>query len=237
MGTMFRPASFISLPPPELTQLDIEAFFSKYRSLVTPLEFEKIHELVVKTRPSRGNRYYISSSDGKLDFEHEIYARMDAQRSQDADLSKMEVIVVEDVDVRCLVALDAAYQLDPQFLLAYTGVGDKHSPDLEAVNDPTDMAVKWYVTEMSMLLEFPWQVEDSRIVEKFAKMEKPWYTTLLPSRHTAGTEATKPWWKEAVRTDCRLTITTVRSKIACYCLTDKLRESRRIDGSLAANRR
>ena len=128
--------------------------------------------MISKTSPIRGHRYFISSFNGRLEFEHDCYARMDAQRSKEADLSKLEIILVENVDVRCLVALDAAYQLDPQFLLAYTGAGDKHSSHIEAAADPANMAGKWYTTEISMLLQFLWQVEDSRIVKRFASLEE-----------------------------------------------------------------
>jgi hypothetical protein len=237
MGTMFRPPFPTPPPPSDASKLDIEAFFNKYRSLLTPEGFARFHNLVSKTRPSRGHRYFISSFDGRLEFEHDCYARMDAQRSKEADLSKLEMILVEDVDVRCLVALDATYQLDPQFLLAYTGAGHRHSPDIEAVADPADVAGKWYTTEISMLLQFPWQVEDSRIVKRFASLEESWYKRLLKSRPDTEPDAAKPWWKEHVRTDSGMAITKISSKVACYCLTDKLRESGRISDSPAVDRR
>ena len=225
MRTMFRPGASMSQPPSSTTKLDTEAFFSKYKSLLTPEEFGRFHDLASKTRRSFGYRYYISSSDGKLDTDV-VYKRIDTQRSRNADLSKMETILVEDVDVRCLVALDATYQLDPQFLLAYTSVGDKRSPDLEAAAGPADLAGKWYTAEISMLLEPPWFIEDSMMLKMFADMDKPWYRSLLARPDDTETEVAKPWWKEEIRTDNNSVGTKIRSKIACYCLTDKLRESR-----------
>jgi hypothetical protein len=115
LGTMFRPASFTSLPPSVTTKPDIEAFFNKYRSLVTPEKFDDFRYLIDKARPSRGHRYFISSFGGMFRFKHDCYASMDTQHSEHADLSKMEVILVEDVDVRFLATQDATYHLDAQF--------------------------------------------------------------------------------------------------------------------------
>jgi hypothetical protein len=136
-----------------------------------------------------------------------------------------------------LVSLDATYNLDPRFLLAYTIHGEKHSPNMEAVADPAGMAGKWYTTEISMFLESPWQIEDSRIAKKFASLEESWYRRLLNRRHDTQPQGKKPWWKEAIRTDGAPGVTILRSKIACYCLTEKLRESGRISESPAVNRR
>lgn len=148
-------------------------FCGPYRSLLTAEEFDNFFARLGKNRASRESRYYVSSVDGKLKVEHDCYDESHTHRSHDADLSKMEIMLVEDVDVRCLIALNATFPLDPQLMLAYTGVGDKHSPDLDAKVVRADMTRKWYVTEMSMLLEFPWQVEDSRIVKKFVTMDEP----------------------------------------------------------------
>lgn len=225
MRTMLRPTSFIPPPPSRATELDIEAFFNKYRSLLSPEEFGRFSDLVSKTRPSWGRRCFVSSSTGKLSYEYGSIARMDIRRSRAADLSKMEIIFVEDVDVRLLVALDTAYHLDPQFLLAYKGAGDKHSPDFETTSGPADMAGKWYITEISMLLEDPWHLEDSNNPSKIYTRVEPWFTNLFRRRHATGTDFVSPWWKEPVRTEVNFSHTKVSSKIACYCLTDKLRES------------
>lgn len=230
-------ASFIPPPPSKLTELNIEAFLNKYRSLVSPEEFVRFHNLASKTRPSRCYRCFISSKAGRLEYEYGHNALTNPQRSQDADLSKMEIILVEDVDVWLLVALEATYQLDPQFLLAYTGTGDKYSPDFEATTDPTDMAGKWYTTEISMSLEHQWEVEDSDMVKMLTYVGRPWYKSLHVRLDDTETEAAMPWWKEAIRTDGGLTRTTVRSKIACYCLTDKLRELNWMFESPAVSRR
>lgn len=235
MGKAMRAAA-TALPPFNLAALNAEPFFDPYHSLLTVEEFEKFLTLVGQNRASRESRYYVSSGDGKLGCERGRNLRTHTQRSRDADLSKMEIMLVEDVDTRCLMALDANYHLDPQFVLAYADVGDKHSPDLDATADPTDMAGKWYVTEMSMSLDFPWQVGDSRAVKKFSTMDEPWYTNLFRGRHTAGTWLVNPWWGESVREEFDYANTKVRSKIACYCLTDKLRESGQISESLTAKR-
>jgi hypothetical protein len=53
--------------------------------------------------------------------------------------------------------------------------------------------------------------------------------SFLPTRrHDTEPKGAKPWWKEAIRTEGGVAATKVRSKIACYRLTDKLRESGRI---------
>jgi hypothetical protein len=219
-------------PDDPSSDLDSELFFNKYRPLLPPDEFEQFRTLVGKIRASPVLRYYVRPGQSWLGL-GSSYANgpMDPRRSEDADLSKMEVLIVQDVDVRRLLVLDDAYQLDPQFVLAYAGVGDKHSPEFDKMTDSAGMAGKWYVTEMSILLESPWETEDSMTVKRAAALELPWYKWLLAQRRAPEENPTHPWWKEAVRSEKPFINTTIRSKVACYCLTDKLRESRQISES------
>ena len=237
MGNLFRPAPVVPPPPSKSTKRDVEAFFDKYRSLLPSEEFDKFRDLVGRTRPGRTSRYFFTSSSGKLGYEYLPSVRTQAERSKNADLSKMEIVLVEDVDEACLVALDTVYQLDPEFLLAYTSMGDKHSRDFEATADPADMTGKWYVAEMAISVGYPWLTEESRFVKKYNTSNRPLYKTLLAGRHATERGALKPWWEEEIRTGNFLLSTKVRSKIACYCLTDKLRESGRTSELLVVDRR
>jgi len=145
-GDDFRTAKTPAPQPPDSANLDSETFFNKYRSLLTPDGFDKFRALVGKTRASHTQRYYVRRDvpDCRLGFKMYWPDRpMDLQRSEEVDLSKTQVLLIEDVDVRRLLQLEAAYQLDPQFVLAYAGVGDKRSPELDKVAISGSMTGKW----------------------------------------------------------------------------------------------
>lgn len=180
-GDDFRAAEPPAPQPPDSADLDSETFFNKYRSLLTPDEIDKFRALVGKTRASSTQRYYVRRDDPDCTHGFEMYwpdGPMDLQRSEEVDFSQMQVLLIEDVDVRRLLQLDSIYQLDPQLVLAYAGVGDKRSPGLDEGTVPGSMAGKWYTTEMSMLLKSPWETEDSQTVKNSAFLELPYYKAL-----------------------------------------------------------
>lgn len=81
-----------------------------------------------------------------------------------------------------------------------------------------------------MLLKSPWETEDSQTVKDAAFLELPYYKALyqlLITRNRAPAAESclaNPWWKESIRSEKKFIDTTIRWKIACYCLTDKLSE-------------
>ena len=230
MDKAARAATPTAAPTSNSASVDSEPFFSKYRSLLTTEEFGNFHDLISKTRKCCVARYYISSSDGGLRHEeYYFYTYREVQRHREADLSKMEIILVEDLDLRYLMALDATHQLNPHFMLAYVGVGSARSPGFETLTVPANMTGKWYTTEISISLDFPWQLEGSDLRESLNTTDDPWYKALLLKLRDPrpDSESTSPWWEEVARSHDNFR-PTVRSKIACYCVSDKLRESRRV---------
>jgi len=128
------------------------------------------------------------------------------------------VLLIEDVDIRCILLLDAQFNLDPQFLLSYIDSrsefesynikphGDEvHKPKVGNVGD-------WYRIDGHMCC-YSSQTDATRPLA--------WQKTPKSSKSGMCSNENRPWCQEA----CRLDHYMVRSVIACYCLSNNLRKS------------
>jgi hypothetical protein len=208
---------------PQSVTPNLESFFEKYRSIVRPSDFEKFRSTLGRERSFWGS---LLTEDHREAYE---YRRWKPSMAKQLRQRKRDILLIEDVDINCIMALDAEFSLDPQFILNYVGCGefssnykemhgqDQYEGQFHRAN--VGMAGSWYVTRCKIQGEMPWRSCDpSRTA--WQNVPKFW-------DRGGATNAKRPWWSEACRQIGPVEPSTeIESKIACYCLSDSLRKLR-----------
>ena len=137
-------------------------------------------------------------------------------------------LLIEDADIECILALDAEYGLDPQFIVSYVGRSyalDRWDTSFGHPTCPKDASIvrNWYLTSGTT----------------FGPFSRRWHNPSRTARRGMpkffdrgeATNGKRPWWGEACRQICHEEFREgehffVDSKIACYCLSDDLRKLR-----------
>jgi hypothetical protein len=201
---------------------DQEKFFQKYKTMLSLSDLEKFRTLIGRRRnytarlvgnnfggrittPKPENPDSATRSgwtNAEWTHEHSGY-----EERYDDDYT----LLIEDVDIRCLLALDAKFDLDPRFVISYAG------PHLRTHQAETSTAGSWFTSVGTIEQDCSRQIDDWLRLRRMKRESTP---TL--SRRTKATSACRPWWQE----DCRSYDRNFhRTVIACYCLSDKIRKS------------
>lgn len=141
---------------------------------------------------------------------------------------KRDILVIEDVDIRCILALDAKFNLDPKFFLQYVGskglgapqqfLDDARWPDHGSHLADEGMAGSWCVTSGRINGDFPWQMYEPLLTA--------WQSALKVVNRDKVTNAKRPWWQGTCRQSDQGFEHQIRSTVACYCLSNELRKLR-----------
>jgi hypothetical protein len=201
-----------------------EDFFKKYQSLLSPSAFSEFRSVFSRVRNFQARLWQCS------DHNKSPFSIWSPSKVQDLKRQNRDVLLIQDVDIRCLLALDAEFNLDPTFILSY-GKGTMRSlnspvPRDECHQAKTGLAGSWYTTAGHINGNFLWMKGEW---QPSANMS--WQVDLGDQSCDRNLSANRPWWQE----DCRQ-IRHARlhgfnnqyftSVSACYCLSDRLRESR-----------
>jgi hypothetical protein len=202
---------------------NLEDFFEKYKSKMEPSDFDKFRSTLGRERDFWGS---LLTGDPRDVYE---YRRWTPSMAKQLRQQKRDILLIEDADINCIMALDAEFSLDPQFILNYVGCGQFSSNYKERHNQDQyggqyhranmGMAGSWYVTCCKIQGEFPWRSCDPP--------RTAWQSVPKFWDRGRATNAKRPWWSEACRQLGPVEPNTeIESKIACYCLSDNLRKLR-----------
>jgi len=188
----------------EKDPLDQDDLLRKYQALLQPCDWEEFASVVTRERDSKGYLVRVERPQCQ-DWKPSMVGAMDR------DNHEVEILLVEEVDIGWLMALDAKFDLDPAFVLSYAGFpatgrsdDDYFMPhdDCRKVSSGKDGRTgSWY--------------------KMIGQMNGIW-------QHGEISPTKCPWYREQRRcrpSSVRSTCAGRSSVIACYCLTDKLRKS------------
>lgn len=183
-------------------------FFQKYKKLVPKHEWEAFCSLISRERDYQAT-LFSKIFDGYL---RGYWMGTGEQLDQHSD----DILLIEDLDISCILALDVQFDLDPQFILSYAGLkGPMEFGHTTVPHRKSGLGTKgsWYTISGSIDSYDSVQIDES----------SPTVRRMIPGFWKRGqTSNTKrPWCQEARRQKRTHGITSV---IACYCLTDSLRE-------------
>jgi hypothetical protein len=210
-----RPSTPRSVAP------SLEDFFEKYRSIMRPSDFDGFRSTLGRERDFWGS---LLTEDLR---EVREYRRWTPSMAKQLRRQKRDILLIQDADINCIMALDAEFSLDPRFILNYVGCGQYSSNYKERRGQDqfegqfhradSGMAGSWYVTHCKIQGDFPWHSCDPS--------RTAWQGVTKFWDRGGATDAKRPWWSE----DCRQMgpvepSTEIESKIACYCLSDDLRK-------------
>jgi hypothetical protein len=201
---------------------DLESFFEKYKTMVRPSRSDEFRSTLGRERNFRALTF--PHNDCK-DDDTESPFLLGARYWIPSKVKELQrgILLVEDADIHCVLALDAEFGLDPRFIVRYVDYSHflepSHPPfgDSSCCND-AGMAGNWYIISGTTWGAFSRRWRDpSRTAQRGI--------TKFFDRGEA-TKKKRPWWGEA----CRRTSSTdveqfvIHSRIACYCLSDDLRK-------------
>jgi hypothetical protein len=202
-------------------------FFQKYNDIVPSSELKEFRSLVGRERDFKAHLwqpYSASKERGLWTKTDDPWTPSRLQKLKDTDHG---VLVIEDVDIRCLDALDAVFGLDPAFLVRYVSSAERvrrpfsNQPDGYHQTE-TGMSGTWYITNAKAACNSSWPTNNSSphlptVLQRSYKLFKDDKTWKKDS----------PWWQEPCRrgrsleTDGKDAIISV---IACYCLSENFRK-------------
>ena len=203
----------------------LEGFFAKYRSLVIPSRFDRFRSTLGRERAFRAFMYQDKAEVDTYQRSWESKWEPWMVKQLCVERGTSRTLLIEDADIKCILALDEEFSLDPRFVVSYASYNRfsknvflvPRGSALRSHRAVTGMAGSWYISCSTTAALFSWRgnrPSRQRIPKFFDRGE--------------ATNEKRPWWRE----DCRQTVEDneiyceVESKIACYCLTDDIRKLR-----------
>jgi hypothetical protein len=141
-----------------------------------------------------------------------------------------DVLLIEDVDIRCLLAIDAEFNLDPKFILSYTkGTArgfQSPAPRDECHQTETGSAGSWYTTADHITNDT--EMTPGRWLHLY---KSPWQRNPENQGRDKEPSAKLALWQESCKQIRPISllgsqIEFFTSVSACYCLSDSLRKLR-----------
>lgn len=133
--------------------------------------------------------------------------------------SKIGLLLIEDVDITWLSAVDGMFHLDPRFLLAYVSRQAENNifanESLRSGPPPPARGL-WYTSDTRVHKKPSWGV---------VKPQRPVLLRCRPDGHN-GRPVSCDWWEEPLRQEAWGDGLKFISRIGCYCLSEKARKSR-----------
>lgn len=189
-----------------------EEFFQKYRELVPKHDWEAFRSLISRERKFQATLFRgLSRPYSGLSWRFTMGEWLDPCSDS--------ILLIEDVDIRCILALDDQFDFDPQFILSYAGLKGEHdhdplyTPNHESRKSSRGTKGSWYRIDGSAGPYASLQTVDSR--SPVRRMDSMFW------KRGQTSKMERPWCQEACRQRCTY---GVQSVIACYCLSDSLRE-------------
>jgi hypothetical protein len=195
---------------------DLERFFEKYKRMVRSSRFDEFRSILGRKRNSRSLLFtYRDCKDDDETKYHNFFDVLELPwKPRQVGQLRSGIILIEDADIECLLALDSKFGLDPRFIVRYVDYSHflepSHPPfGHTSCRNDAGMAGTWYTTSGTSAY---------------------WYDSSRTAQRgiAEATNGNNPWWGEAYRKHC-LSVEgkfTVTSRIACYCLSDDLRKLR-----------
>jgi hypothetical protein len=199
---------------------DLESFYEKYKTMVQPARLDEFRSTLGRKRHPRAYMYEDKdcTNGGRPWFFSPLSAKGLRQKERCT-------LLVEDVDIEWISVLDAEFGLDPQFIVRYVGYSHFLDPSFPpfghaSCRNDAGMAGNWYINRGTT----------------YGKFSRRWHDPSRTARRgvpksfdrAEAIDEIRPWWGEACRQE-RFPDSEqffVRSKIACYCLSDDLRKLR-----------
>ena len=210
-------------PVPNDMASDTERFFRKYSRLMPPPEFNEFRSMIGRERKFQA-QLWRHLSDG-------FYGASEWTPSSvhDLDTRNQDILLIEDVDVRCVMALDTAFDLDPQFILSYAGF--RKAAEFRYIPTPvdnfhytgTEYSRSWYTMVGKVEGGCSWRTDGSKALPR-----KEWQSDLKLWKHRGASGVNRPWCQEARRQGVPNQGSrnhSFTSIVACYSLSKTLRES------------
>jgi hypothetical protein len=95
---------------------DLEAFFGKYSGIVPQSELAEFRSLISREQNSKAERFR------RCDVAAYGGSEWSPSKVHELDRDSISILLIEDVDVRWIMALDAEFDLDPHLILSYAGL-------------------------------------------------------------------------------------------------------------------
>jgi hypothetical protein len=189
---------------------DHKRFFQKYNDIVPPSELKEFRSLVGRERDFKAHLwqpYSASKERGLWTKTDDPWTPSRLQKLKDTDHG---VLMIEDVEIRCLDALDAVRR-------PFSNQPDGYH------QTETGMSGTWYMTNAKAACHSSWPTNNSSphlptVLQRSYKLFKGDKTRRKDS----------PWWQEPCRRGRSLEKEgkdAIISVIACYCLSENLRKS------------
>lgn len=153
----------VAAAPEDCSTLDHGEFFRNYIPLLPPGDFREFHALLNKTRRCQARRY-LNSHPESASFSSVVYINdymsyLDEFRARTPD-SSLGTLILADLDISWFIALDAKFQLDPQFVIAYVAAGTKHNLELGGSAHSPNTTGRCYATEISISAGTLWEKKE-----------------------------------------------------------------------------
>ena len=212
---------------------DHDKFLQKYSSILPPPEFEEFSSLISRERKFQAQIW--KEADGGLYEASELTL----SKIRDLEIGRDDILLIEDVDIRCVMALDAKFDLDPHFILNYAGFQKvaEHQYATTSVDEfhfagtGTGTSGSWYTIVGKFQADCLRQTDDSP-----SHPRNDWQNALKLWEHRGASETDRPRCQElrrqGVPTEDSLDHSYL-SVVACYCLS----KTRRRSSPLANSRR
>lgn len=217
----------MDVAPKEKAAPSHEEFFKKFKDIVLEEEFDGFRSTLGRRREFQAAIWHRISGSFRSRLWTPTFTRYQ-------DESKPAVLMIEDVDIRCIMSLDADFDIDPQFFANYAGYKHKTLMGRRSFlldkyhQSDTGIAGSWYVMVGWTEGHYSWKKDDPHSVPRDAwrKVSKPW-------KRDRSYGADRPWYDELHRnflSNNAQANQPFKTVIACYCLSDSLRKLRpRID--------
>ena len=202
---------------------DHDKFLQKYSSILPPPEFEEFSSLISRERKFQAQIW--KEADGGLYEASELTL----SKIRDLEIGRDDILLIEDVDIRCVMALDAKFDLDPHFILNYAGFQKvaEHQYAPTSVDElhfaETGTSGSWYTIVGKVQADCLRQTDDSP-----SHPRNDWQSALKLWKHRGASETDRPWCQELCRqgvpTEDSLDHSSL-SVVACYCLSKTRRKS------------
>jgi hypothetical protein len=238
LGPFARFCAFAEMPPTrplKNTERNLEDFFEQYRSIVKPRMFDKFCATLGRKRNFRAS--LMDGTRHRRGYQSSWKPSEAKDLREYASIEGLNILLIEDVDIDCIMALDSEFGLDSRFILHYMSRIHFSSNPLEELQtegvpngghgaheahfhraDPS-IAASWYVTACKM--------EGELALRSCDPSRTAWQSVSKFLDRGEAIDQEVPWWAEDIRqfvgsVDGPLKIL---SKMACYCLSEDTRKS------------
>jgi hypothetical protein len=168
-----------------------EEFFNKYRVIVPKQEWEEFRSVI-----SRKRNFQVRIVDEKGDLHVKDNSWTSATEiAEDLTRLKHGVLLIEDADFDCILALDFQFNLDPLFLLSYTGL----RKDVEFCHIPTPHGKnhKFNTGKMGNWYRIDCSMTRYGLVEPDNLKTPAWQMTSELWKRGNASNNNRPWCQEA----------------------------------------